>query len=125
MNSTTSSSSEIKPFTIDLEEDLLSDLQDRLAKTRMPVYPADGNWNDGTDPDYLRSSCISGSIRSIGASRRPYSTSFSHFETEIAGIDIHYLHQRGKGADSIQLTLGICRITFRSSNGLSKSIGDL
>jgi hypothetical protein len=34
-------SSEIKPFVIDLDEDLLSDLQDRLAKTRMPVYPAD------------------------------------------------------------------------------------
>jgi hypothetical protein len=47
-------SSEIKPFVIDLDEDLLSDLQDRLAKTRMPVYPADGSWSAGTDPDYLK-----------------------------------------------------------------------
>ena len=54
MSSTTSSPSETKPFIIDLGEDLLSDLQGRLAKTRMPVYPADGDWSAGTDPDYLK-----------------------------------------------------------------------
>jgi hypothetical protein len=90
MSSAISSSSEIKPFIIDLDQELLSDLQDRLAKTRMPAYPADGIWSAGTDPDYLEE-LLNFWQHSFGwRKQEAILNKFSHFKTEIAGIDIHY-----------------------------------
>jgi hypothetical protein len=85
-------SSEIKPFVIDLDEDLLSDLQDRLAKTRMPVYPADGSWSAGTDPDYLKELLNFWQHSFDWRKQEVKLNQFSHFKTEIADIDIHYIH---------------------------------
>ena len=45
---------DIKPFVIDLDQNLLSDLRDRLAKTRIPACPVDSNWSAGANPDYLK-----------------------------------------------------------------------
>jgi pimeloyl-ACP methyl ester carboxylesterase len=98
-------SSDIKPFVIDLDEDLLSDLQHRLAKTRMPVYPADGDWSAGTDPDYLKELLKFWQHSFDWRKQEAMLNQFSHFKTELADIDIHYIHQRGQGANPFPLLL--------------------
>ena len=45
----------IEPFTIAADEAALSDLRDRIERTRWSDHVAGSGWAYGTDPDYLRS----------------------------------------------------------------------
>jgi Epoxide hydrolase N terminus len=45
----------IEPFTIEVDEDVLADLRDRILRTRWPDEVAGTGWDHGTDRDYLRS----------------------------------------------------------------------
>ena len=45
----------IEPFTIAVDEALLSDLRDRIKRTRWPEHMARSGWDYGVDPEYLRS----------------------------------------------------------------------
>ena len=98
-------SKKITPFTIRLDQELLSDLHDRLTKTRLPIYPADGAWSAGTDPGYL-SELLNFWQHSFDW--RPHEATlnqFSHYKTQIADIDIHFIHQRGNGPNPFPLVL--------------------
>jgi len=43
-----------QPFHIDVTEEVLDDLQERLARTRWADEPAGAGWGYGMNPDYLR-----------------------------------------------------------------------
>jgi pimeloyl-ACP methyl ester carboxylesterase len=100
-----STESDIKPFVIDLDQNLLSDLRDRLAKTRIPACPVDSNWSAGANPDYLKELLNFWQYSFEWRKQEDILNKLSHFKTEIAGIDIHYLHERGKGPNPFPLLL--------------------
>ena len=43
-----------QPFTIQVDDRVLSDLRDRIGNTRWPAQLPDAAWEQGTDADYLR-----------------------------------------------------------------------
>ena len=43
-----------QPFTIQINDDVLSDLQQRLQRTRWPDEIAGAGWDYGTNLDYLK-----------------------------------------------------------------------
>ena len=45
---------EIRPFTIDVQQTVLDDLHDRLARTRWPSEPEDDGWGRGTELSTVR-----------------------------------------------------------------------
>ncbi|HMG86319.1 MAG TPA: epoxide hydrolase [Terracidiphilus sp.] len=100
-----SMSIQIEPYVIHVEEDLLSDLQDRLARTRIPAYPTGGNWSAGTDPAYLSELLHFWRHSFDWRKREAALNKFPHFKTEIDGIQIHYIHQRGNGTNPSPLLL--------------------
>jgi pimeloyl-ACP methyl ester carboxylesterase len=102
---TLTTSGEIKPFTIHLDQEVLSDLEGRLAKTRLPVYPTEGNWSAGTDSDYLTELLNFWQHSFDWRQQEAQLNQFSHFKTQIADIDIHYIHQRGRGPHPFPLLL--------------------
>jgi hypothetical protein len=54
-----------QPFTIQIADDVLSDLQQRLQRTRWPDEIADAGWDYGTNLDYLKQHEIVMPVRSI------------------------------------------------------------
>ena len=46
--------SRIEPFTIDISDSALVDLQQRLKQARWPDQVNDSNWSYGTDLNYLK-----------------------------------------------------------------------
>src|SRR6266550_4717860 len=44
----------ITPFSIHIEPEILSDLQERIRKTRWPDQAPGAAWEQGTDLEYLR-----------------------------------------------------------------------
>jgi hypothetical protein len=84
------------PFKIDIPPHVLADLQHRLEKTRWSYQLEGIEWKAGTDLDYLK--------RLVDYWRTQYDwrlqeaalNRFAHFTTELAGIRIHFIHERGK-----------------------------
>jgi pimeloyl-ACP methyl ester carboxylesterase len=97
----------IKPFKIEVPEAVLEDLRARLARTRW-LEDADGSgWTRGTGLEYMRE--LAGYWRDEFLPRwRHHETAlnrFHHFRHEVDGIDLHYIHERGKGPRPVPLLL--------------------
>ncbi|MGA8925539.1 MAG: epoxide hydrolase family protein [Solirubrobacterales bacterium] len=97
----TSDGAEIRPFEIDVSDEELADLRNRVDATRWPDRETDGSqgvqletiqalaeyW--GTDYDW-----------------RKFEERFAalpHFVTEIDGVDIHFIHVRSEHEDALPL----------------------
>ena len=97
-------------FVVDVPEDVLADLRDRLARTRWPDEPDGGGWAYGTDRGYLAD--LVAYWRDGFDWRRAEArlNRFPQFRTELDGLPIHYVHARGvhargQGADPFPLVL--------------------
>ena len=86
--------SEIAPFTVHCPDSVLADLRERLGRMRWPAQINDDDWSYGTDLDYLRSLCGYWATRYDWRAREAAINRFDHFQTEIDGQRLHFIHQR-------------------------------
>ncbi|MBM4072706.1 MAG: alpha/beta fold hydrolase [Planctomycetes bacterium] len=97
--------SEIEPFTIAVEDAVLRDLKDRLARTRFPEEIDKSGWDYGVDLSYLKNL--------VGYWRDKYDwrkhekllNSLPQFTTELDGLKIHFLHVRSKEKNALPLVM--------------------
>src|SRR5215831_22537 len=87
----------IEPYAIDVAETTLSDLQTRLDHTRWSPQTPDLGWDGGTDGAYLRELVAYWREDYKWRSQELALNQFPHYTTEIEGVGIHFVHQRGKG----------------------------
>ncbi|RVQ64719.1 epoxide hydrolase [Croceicoccus ponticola] len=92
-------------FTIDVPEDRLIDLKDRLARTRLPHDYANEDWSYGTP-----ASVIAPLIERWrnGYDWREHETrmnAYEHWRVEIEGVPVHYMRVSGKGPNPAPLIL--------------------
>ncbi len=95
----------IEPFTIAIDDRVLDDLRARIARTRWPDQLATAGWDYGTDLGYLRDllATWAGSFDWRAAERRL--NRFAQFRARIDGLDVHFVHERGRGPDPLPLIL--------------------
>ena len=86
--------SDIAPFTVHCPDSVLADLRERLGRMRWPAQINDDDWSYGTDLDYLRSLCGYWATRYDWRAREAAINRFDHFQTEIDGQRLHFIHQR-------------------------------
>ena len=97
--------STITPFSIDIPEADLLDLQDRLARTRFPApLPGDG-WDTGVPVSYLRDLVEYWRDGYDWRAAEQAINSWAQFTTEIDGTRIHFLHIRSPEPDALPLLL--------------------
>ena len=92
-------------FTIDVPQDILTDLHVRLDKARLAQDFANPRWEYGTNGDYLQ--------ELIAYWRKDYDwrkheremNAFANYKTTIDGIPIHFIHEPGKGPNPLPLIL--------------------
>jgi pimeloyl-ACP methyl ester carboxylesterase len=90
---TTSNTTDIRPFRIDIPQADLDDLQSRLARTRFaPPAPGD-SWDYGTPESYLRNAVDRWRTFDWRAVEER-ANSFPQYLTEIDGQTVHFLHVR-------------------------------
>ncbi len=96
---------EIQPFRIEVSAEVLSDVQRRLQATRWTSQIEDTGWAAGTDVNYLKE--LVGYWQNGFDWRRQESAlnQFAHFKTQIDGLAIHFIHERGKGPAPFPLIL--------------------
>lgn len=94
MNTTSQSSTAIRPFRIDIPQTDVDDLTDRLARTRFP-QPAPGDeWQSGTPVSYLRDAVARWHDAFDWREAESRMNAFPQFTTEIDGQTIHFVHVR-------------------------------
>jgi microsomal epoxide hydrolase len=95
----------IRPFRIDIAAQTLRDLQQRLASTRWPQHPRGMDWDAGTNLEYLRSLIDHWRDRYDWRAQETALNRFAQFTTEVDGVAIHFVHERGKGPRPFPLIL--------------------
>jgi pimeloyl-ACP methyl ester carboxylesterase len=83
------------PFRINVSEAVLSDLRDRLARTRWPDQPQDAGWSMGTDLAYMKRLVQHWQHRYDWRKHEALLNALPQFTAEVDGVELHFVHQRG------------------------------
>lgn len=93
------------PFSIDVPQATLDDLQARLANTRWDPGALGTGWDEGTEPDFLRSLVDYWQHQYDWRAQEARLNSFDHFQTRLDDYTVHYIHMRGNGPNPKPLLL--------------------
>ena len=97
--------SAIEPFVLDIAEDTLVDLADRLDRTRWPEEETVEDWSQGTKLAALKELVAYWRIEYDWRRCEARLNSIGQFATEIDGLSIHFLHRRSSREDAIPLVI--------------------
>jgi pimeloyl-ACP methyl ester carboxylesterase len=88
---------ETEPFSIAIEEGVLSDLRERIHRTRWPAPSAEPPWVQGTDLGYLRDLLAYWADGFDWREQERRRNEVDHFLADVDGVRIHYAHVRRDG----------------------------
>lgn len=97
--------STINTFQINVAQDTLNDLQQRLERTRWTDETNTSNWSYGTDSTYLRELVDYWRNTYDWRKQEESLNKLPQFTTEIDGITVHFIHVRGQGKQRKPLLL--------------------
>src|SRR5215470_15503881 len=103
--SMTSAATTPKPFEIQVPDEMLSDLRARLARVRWPDEPPLAPWSTGTSVAYMKQLVDYWRERFDWRAQESKLNAFTQFTVPLCGIDIHFIHEPGKGPRPIPLLL--------------------
>ncbi len=95
----------LRPFTIEIADEVLTDLRRRVSATRWPTPAPGAAWSQGTDLAYLRDvmSFWAAEFDWRAAERRL--NEFAHFVLPLSGMDVHFVYHRAVGGKGTPLLL--------------------
>ncbi|QFG21899.1 epoxide hydrolase family protein [Actinomadura sp. WMMB 499] len=101
----TQENTEIRPFTVAIEQAELDDLHARLARTRLPRPAAADDWALGTPNGYLRETVEYWRASFDWRAAEARMNEFPHHLTEIEGQTVHFVHVPSPEAGATPLLL--------------------
>src|ERR671915_579053 len=96
---------EIRPFRIEVPEDALDDLRERLARTRFPDEIPGVGWSRGVPLDYLKNLAQYWADGFDWRQQEAKLNELSQFTTQIDRQTIHFLHVRSPEPDALPLII--------------------
>jgi microsomal epoxide hydrolase len=94
-----------EPFTIAVPEDVLGDLQQRLAAVRWPDEIPGANWQYGTSLAYLKELVAYWQHHYDWRAQERLLNRFAQYRVQLDDITLHYIHQPGVGPQPLPLLL--------------------
>jgi pimeloyl-ACP methyl ester carboxylesterase len=98
-------SADLRPFRIDVPDDELADLRDRLRRTRWPEAETVDDWSQGIPLAYTRDVCGYWADGYDWRAAEARLNAHPQVLTEIDGLDIHVLHARSPHPEALPLVL--------------------
>lgn len=96
---------DVTPFQIEFAEADLTDLRERLARTRWPDAEPVTDWSQGIPLDYTRELARYWAEDYDFRKAEARLSAYPHFRTEIDGLGIHFLHARSPHPEALPLVL--------------------
>jgi len=88
-----------KPFEIDVPEETLDLIRKKVTTFPWHEMPDDGGWGYGTNLDYMKQFCDYWVTEFDWRKQEKRINQFANFVTPIDGIDIHFIREKGSGAN--------------------------
>jgi pimeloyl-ACP methyl ester carboxylesterase len=95
----------VQPFKIEVAEPVLTDLRERLERTRLPGEIPGSGWQYGTNLAYLKELLEYWRTRYDWRVQERDLNRFSHFRADVDGFGLHFIHQPGRGTNPKPLLL--------------------
>ena len=95
----------VKPFKVDISDQIIKNIYDKVKKYPWHEMPDDGGWEYGANLDYMKE------ISKYWVSEfdwRKYEreiNKFPNFITKVDDIDIHFIHEKGSGSKPMPLLI--------------------
>ncbi len=96
---------DIRLFRLEVPASVLDDLQQRLSRTRLPDEPPLEPWSTGTSVGYLERLLDYWRDGFDWRAQETKLNAFRQFTVPLAGIDVHFIHEEGKGPNPMPLLL--------------------
>jgi pimeloyl-ACP methyl ester carboxylesterase len=101
----TENASQIRPYRIEVDQAVLDDLDDRLARTRLGDEPEGAGWDYGTSLSYLRE-LIDYWVTAFDWRRQEHGLNqLRQFQVSAGGLDIHFAHHTAPVSGALPLLL--------------------
>ena len=94
-----------RQFRVDIKEDVLTDLRERLKRTRWPDEIPGSGWDYGSNLAYVKELVDYWIEEFDWRKQEEVINGYSQYVDEVDGLDVHYIHERGKGPDPLPLLL--------------------
>jgi microsomal epoxide hydrolase len=94
-----------EPLSLHVDDAALTDLRDRLSRTRLPDQAPEPPWTYGTDVTYLRDLLVHWRDGFDWRAQEAALNAFPQFRIPLHGIDLHVLHVPGEGPAPMPLLL--------------------
>jgi len=101
----TSSAEAIVPFTIQIPDEVLSDLKQRLARARFPDEVEGADWRYGTNLAYLKQLVAYWRDRYDWRAQERALNQFEQFKTNIDGLNVHFIWRKSKERNAFPLLI--------------------
>jgi pimeloyl-ACP methyl ester carboxylesterase len=95
----------IAPFRVDVPEAELTELRERLERTRWPQREPVDDWSQGVPLGYLQELCEYWAHGYDWRATEARLNELAQFRTEIDGLGIHFIHVRSPDPDALALIL--------------------
>ncbi len=95
----------IKPFKVEISEKNLKNIYSKVKNYQWHEMPDDGGWNYGTNLDYMKDFSKYWVEKFDWRKTEKKINKFKNFKSNIDGIDIHFIHEKGSGSNPKPLLL--------------------
>ena len=95
----------VSPFTVQVPDQVLSDLRARIRNTRWPPGAPGREWEQGTDLEYLKGLLGYWADGFDWRAQERELNRFKHFRAEIDGVVIHFVHERARHGNGVPIIL--------------------
>ena len=95
----------MRPFELHVSDEALADLRERLGRTRLPDEPPLEPWATGTSLAYLKELIQYWRWDFDWRRHEARLNSFRQYKVSVAGIDVHFIHEAGRGSNPMPLLL--------------------
>ena len=96
---------EVQPYNIQVPEETLTDLQERLARTRWPDEISGSGWDYGTNLAYLKELVDYWRNGFDWRAQEKLINTFAHYRTQVDGLGIHFIHEKGTGPNPLPIVV--------------------
>jgi len=95
----------VKPFKVNIPEKVIKDIYDKVKKYPWHEMPNDGGWEYGTNLNYMKEITKHWISEFDWRKHEKEINKFSNFITKVDDINIHFIHEKGSGSNTMPLLL--------------------
>jgi pimeloyl-ACP methyl ester carboxylesterase len=94
-----------RPYKVNIPQETLDDLRERLDHTRFPDEVEDADWDYGTGPQYMQELVAYWRDGFDWRRQEEQLNQFAQFRAEVDGLGLHFVRERGKEPNPLPLLL--------------------